>query len=64
MNLVGCPPYFFGTLKRECTSQTLSTPHEQARTVLFEYIEIYYNRIRKHSTLGYLTPLQFELMKR
>jgi putative transposase len=54
---------FFGTLKRECTSQVLFPTQEQARTALFEYIEIYYNRVRKHSTLGYLSPFQFELMK-
>jgi putative transposase len=54
---------FFGTLKRECTSQALFITHEQARTVLFESIEAYYNRVSKHSTLGYLSPLQFELMK-
>ena len=52
---------FFGTLKRECTSRTSFATHEQARTALFEYIEVYYNRVRKHSTLGYLSPVQFEL---
>lgn len=52
---------FFGTLKRECTSRAHFATHEQARTALFEYIEVYYNRVRKHSTLGYLSPVQFEL---
>lgn len=52
---------FFGTLKRECTSRARFATHEQARTALFEYVEIYYNRVRKHSTLGYLSPVQFEL---
>jgi putative transposase len=52
---------FFGTLKRECTSRARFATHEQARTALFEYIEVYYNRVRKHSTLGYLSPVQFEL---
>jgi transposase InsO family protein len=55
---------FFGTLKRECTSRAYFATHEEARTALFEYIEIYYNRVRKHSTLGYLSPMQFEIMKR
>ncbi len=55
---------FFGTLKRECTSRTHFATHEEARTVLFEYREVYYNRVRKHSTLGYLSPVQFEIMKR
>ena len=52
---------FFGTLKRECTARAHFATHEQARTALFEYIETYYNRVRKHSTLGYLSPVQFEL---
>lgn len=53
---------FFGTLKRECTSRVRFATHEQARSALFEYIEVYYNRVRKHSTLGYLSPVQFELV--
>lgn len=52
---------FFGTLKRECTTRARFATHEEARTALFEYIECYYNRVRKHSTLGYLSPVQFEL---
>ncbi|MDG2390633.1 MAG: IS3 family transposase, partial [Planctomycetaceae bacterium] len=32
-----------------------------ARASLFEYIEVFYNRIRKHSALGYLSPAQFAL---
>jgi transposase InsO family protein len=53
---------FFGTLKRECTARARFVTHEQARSALFEYIEAYYNRVRKHSTLGYLSPVQFELL--
>jgi transposase InsO family protein len=50
---------FFGTLKTECvTSQFLT--HALARTVIFEYIEVWYNRQRLHSTLGYLSPVEFE----
>ena len=52
---------FFGTLKREYTTHARFATHEDARTALFEYIEAYYNRMRKHSTLGYLSPVQFEL---
>jgi len=51
---------FFGTVKRECTAQMDFATHQEARTALFEYIEAYYNRVRKHSTLGYLSPVQFE----
>jgi len=34
---------------------------EQARVSVFEYVEVFYNRQRLHSTLGYLTPEEFEL---
>jgi len=53
---------FFGTLKRECTSREHFKTHEQARTAIFEYMEAFYNRVRKHSTLGYLSPVQFEIV--
>lgn len=51
---------FFGTLKSECVTQQFAT-HALARTTIFEYIEVWYNRQRLHSTLGYLSPTQFEL---
>jgi transposase InsO family protein len=54
---------FFGTLKRECTSREHFKTHEEARTAIFEYIEAFYNRVRKHSTLGYLSPVHFELAR-
>ncbi len=54
---------FFGTLKRECTSRSVFETQEQARTIVFEFIECFYNRIRRHSSLGYLSPVQFELLK-
>jgi putative transposase len=54
---------FFGTLKRECTSREHVKTHEQARTAIFEYREAFYNRVRKHSTLGYLSPVQFEIVQ-
>jgi transposase InsO family protein len=50
---------FFGTLKAECATHQFDT-HAQARTSIFEYIEVWYNRQRLHSTLGYLTPVEFE----
>lgn len=51
---------FFGTLKSECVSRQFTT-HALARTTIFEYIEVWYNRQRLHSTLGYLSPVEFEL---
>lgn len=50
---------FFGTLKAECVTHQFAT-HAQARTTIFEYIEVWYNRQRLHSTLGYLSPVEFE----
>ena len=53
---------FFGTLKDECVQETFYVSHEEARSAIFAYIETYYNRIRRHSTLGYMSPLQYERM--
>jgi putative transposase len=50
---------FFATLKTECANQPFMT-RTQARTAIFEYIEVFYNRQRLHSALGYLSPEQFE----
>jgi transposase InsO family protein len=50
---------FFGTLKAECVTSQFAT-HALARTTIFEYIEVWYNRQRLHSTLGYLSPVDFE----
>lgn len=50
---------FFGTLKAECVIKQFAT-HAEARTTIFEYIEVWYNRQRLHSTLGYLSPVEFE----
>jgi transposase InsO family protein len=50
---------FIGTLKTECASSQFAT-RAQARRVLFEYIEVWYNRQRLHSALGYLSPADFE----
>ena len=54
---------FFGTLKAECATQQFAT-RAQARTAIFEYIEAWYNRERLHSSLGYLSPIEFELKSR
>lgn len=50
---------FFGTLKAECVTSQFAT-RTQARTTIFEYIEVWYNRQRLHSSLGYLSPVEFE----
>lgn len=51
---------FFATLKTECFAKRQPTTAEQTRRLLFHYIESFYNRRRLHSSLGFLTPLQFE----
>ena len=48
----------FSTVKFECADKQFPT-HRQARRTLFEYIEVWYNRKRLHSSLGYLSPAQF-----
>ena len=51
---------FFGILKSELVHHERFTGLQDTLRALFEYIEIDYNRKRKHSTLGYQTPVQFE----
>jgi putative transposase len=50
---------FFATLKGECATYQFKTKAE-ARSTIFEYIEVWYNRMRLHSTLGYCSPVEFE----
>ncbi len=50
---------FFGTLKRECATHRFAS-REKARQNVFEFIEIWYNRRRLHSSLGYLSPAEYE----
>lgn len=51
---------FFATLKREFTNHKNFHSLEQARSSLFEYIEVFYNRKRLHSKIGYKAPVTFE----
>lgn len=51
---------FIGTLKREMLRGGTFIDEDDARTEIFDYIESYYNNQRKHSSIGYLTPIQFE----
>lgn len=51
---------FFSSLKRELFEEIDFATRDQARAALFEYIEVYYNRQRRHSTLGYRSPLEYE----
>jgi putative transposase len=50
---------FWGTLKTECADHPFAS-RAAARQAVFEYIEVWYNRQRRHSALGYLSPCAFE----
>lgn len=51
---------FFKTLKVECVYHVKFSTREQAELAIFEYIETWYNRNRRHSALNGLTILEFE----
>ena len=51
---------FFKTLKTELIYHCKFTTRQEARLAIFSYIEGFYNRERRHSALGYLTPSQYE----
>jgi transposase InsO family protein len=51
---------FWGTLKTELVNHEDYQTREQARASVFEYVEVFYNRHRLHSSLGYVSPEQFE----
>jgi putative transposase len=51
---------FFSNLKNELVHHCDFATREQARAAIFDYIEVFYNRSRRHQTLGYLSPMEFE----
>lgn len=51
---------FFGTLKNELVYHEDYRTRAQAKQSLFEYIEVFYNRQRRHASLDYRTPVDFE----
>jgi putative transposase len=53
---------FFGGLKSELVNDADFATRAEARTAIFEYIEVFHNRQRLHSSLGYLTPVEFETL--
>ena len=52
---------FFHTLKVELVHRTIFKTRQEAMAAIFEYIEVWYNRQRIHSSLGYKTPVEYEL---
>jgi len=55
---------FFHSLKVECVHQCQFKTREAARQAIFDYIEVFYNRQRLHSAIGYLSPVEFEETKK
>jgi transposase InsO family protein len=51
---------FFHTLKTELTHHQRFKTREEAKTAIFEYIEVFYNKVRMHSANGYLSPIDYE----
>ena len=55
---------FFSTLKTERTSRKVYRTRDEARADVFDYVERFYNPRRRHSTLGYLSPMEYENQRR
>ena len=54
---------FWHTLKNELIHRHHYQTRDEAQRAIFEYIEVFYNRIRRHSSIGYLSPEAFELQR-
>ena len=52
---------FWSTLKLELVYRTRFTSHRHAKSEIFDFVEVFYNRTRRHTSLGGLSPAQFEL---
>ena len=50
---------FFGSLKTEWVYNEDYQTREEAKQSLFKYIELFYNRQRRHAALGYVSPVEF-----
>ena len=53
---------FFSSLKTERTTRSRYRTRNEARADLFDYVERFYNLRRRHSTIGYVSPAEFEYM--
>jgi transposase InsO family protein len=54
---------FFASLEKDLLRRRSFPTRQDARTAVFDFIETFYNPIRLHSTLGYLSPVEYEKMK-
>ena len=50
---------FWATLKKELIHRSDFKTREEAKRAIFEYIEVFYNRQRRHSALGYISPVEY-----
>src|SRR6185437_8774063 len=64
----GCPSVdvsamesFFSSLKTERIARKVYRTRDEARADVFDYVERFYNTKRRHSTIGYLSPMEFEM---
>ena len=57
-----CVESFFGSLKTERVKDKIYGSFEDAKKDIFNYIEMFYNRKRRHKTLGYVSPVVYEEM--
>ena len=55
-----CIESFFGSLKSEWVAEKRYETREEAKKDIFMYIEMFYNRQRRHETLGYVSPVEYE----
>jgi len=53
---------FFAKLEKDLLRRTSFPTQQDARSAVFDYIETFYNPIRLHSTLGYVSPVEYEKM--
>ena len=51
---------FFASPKKELTRGEIFATRQEAKASIFEYIEVFFNRIRRHSSLGYVSPAEYE----
>ena len=55
---------FFSSMKTERVARKVYRTREEAKSDVFDYIERFYNPTRRHSTLGYVSPAQFEATRK
>ena len=55
---------FFSSMKTERVARKVYRSREEVRADVFDYIERFYNPVRRHSTLGYVSPIEFEMAQR